>query len=206
MEKRMARLRMLNTQFPSNKICVNRIVNREELQRTFENLAQEGKCDDIIEIVEMLQTKDQPDHWLLIQLASAYHLKSDFGMALEIYTDAMWIEYDCPTVRWCFAYTLMRRGQFIEAIEMMEELMSRGAKQIAEGPCGRGSDCDLCLSRAEALINDARFVIAVSYLALRRYGLSRYYLNVYKLHINRGVESVFPTDVVNNLTSFVYQR
>lgn len=202
MEKRIARLRMLNRQFPSNKIRIRRIVSRDVLQRTFDNLMEEGKCDEIIEIVEMLLTKEQPDHWLLIQLASAYHSKSDFGMALEVYTDAMWIEYDCPTVRWCLAYTLMRRQQFTEAIEMMEDLMSRGARQIAEGPCGRGSDCDLCLSRAESLINDSRFVIAVSYLALRRYGLSRYYLNVYKSYLKRGVETVFPTEVVNNLTFY----
>lgn len=201
MKKRIALLRMLR-QVPSNKIRVTRIVSRDVLQRTFEHLLEEGKCDEVIEIVEMLLAKEQPDHWLLIQLASAYHSKSDFAMALEVYTDAMWIEYDCPTVRWCFAYTLMRRQQFTEAIEIMEDLMSRGAEQIAAGPCGRGSDCDLCLSRAESLINDSRFVIAVSYLALRRYGLSRYYLNVYKAYLKRGIETVFPAYVVNNLTLY----
>ncbi|MGC3947739.1 MAG: hypothetical protein QM762_25085 [Chryseolinea sp.] len=170
----------------------------EELRKQFDLLGEDEDWNAIINIIEPLLNRDNPDHWLLVQLAAAYHEKGDYGQALIHSAEAMWVEYDCPLARWVFAYALLLRGQVKEAIDILEEYVQQTPGKIAHGECGEGSACNMNTARAESIINDARLVIGFAYRELGYNSLFRYYRDVYKRHVDNGHDTIFPEHLLED--------
>jgi tetratricopeptide (TPR) repeat protein len=170
----------------------------EELRKQFNILSDNQDWNAIINIIEPLLNRDNPDHWLLVQLAAAYHEKGDYGQALIHSAEAMWVEYDCPLARWVFAYALLLRGQFKEAIDILEEYVQQTPGKIHHGECGEGTACNLTTVRAESIINDARLVMGFAYKELGYSSLFRYYRDVYKRHVDNGCDTVFPEHILSD--------
>ena len=163
-----------------------------ELKTLINVLSDDQDWNAIINIIEPLLNRDNPDHWLLVQLAAAYHEKGDYDQAVIHSAEALWVEYDCPLARWVFAYALLLRGQIREAIDILEEYVQQTPGKIAHGECGEGSSCNLDIFRAESIINDARLVMGFAYRELGYKSLFRYYKDVYKRQIDNGCDTVFP--------------
>ena len=174
-------------------------MSREELRQRLPDLSQTNDLNAIISTIEPLLHGNHSDHWLLVQLAAAYCDNGDYDHALIRSAEAMWIEYDCPLARWVFAYALLLRGQFEEAVDVLEELIQQTPGKIAHGECGRGSSCAIDVAYAERIINDARLIIGAAYAELGYRTLCRFYLNMYKRHVEDGCDTVFPEDMLEQL-------
>lgn len=168
----------------------------DELRQQFARLGNDEDWSAIIDIIEPLLNRDNPDHWLLVQLAAAYHEKGDYGQAIIHSAEAMWVEYDCPLARWVFAYALLLQGQVKEAIDILEEYVQQTPDNIAHGACGEDSACDVDKAHAESLINDARLVMGFAYHELGYKSLFRYYRNAYERNVDNGCDTAFPEDIL----------
>jgi tetratricopeptide (TPR) repeat protein len=101
--------------------------------------------------------KTEPDsHWLLTRLGLTYYEQRDYVTSLKYAEQARKVAPRCPLVVWDYAGTLQILGRHREAVEAYRSLVRRGAKRIANGPCGEG------LARARGLVADCHYRIAES--------------------------------------------
>ena len=107
--------------------------------------------------------KSEPDsHWLLTRLGLTHYEQRDYAAALEWAERARELAPKCPLVAWDRAGALQMLGRHRDAIEIYRSLIRRGARRIANGPCGEG------LARARGLVADCHYRIAKSLEALRQ--------------------------------------
>ncbi|MEJ1241884.1 hypothetical protein WBG78_27305 [Chryseolinea sp. T2] len=191
---------------PSNKytshpkIRVNRTISQELFLDVMDELSESGDWDTLIDIINSLLRKTEPDHWLQGVLAGAYYGKGDFDLALQSINKAISICGGCPLTRWTCAQILFYNGEYVHALEVLNKLMCEPAREIHAGPCGSGSDCNLTLDRAEGVLNDSRFLTAACYQRLGYRCLYQYFLTVYKRYLAKGVGTCYAEENIEEMT------
>ncbi len=119
-----------------------------------EKLIQEERWVDARRVIEELLNKDHEDHWLLARLSTTYYEMGDYEKALELADKALQIAPDCPLALWDRAGALDMLCREREALDVYENLLSRGLESIAEEECGEGEEW------AAGLMADCVFRIA----------------------------------------------
>jgi predicted Zn-dependent protease len=136
--------------------------------------------------------KSEPDnHWLLTRLGLTHYEQRDYPKALEYVERARELAPRCPLAAWDHAGTLQMLGRHNEAIEVYRSLIRRGAKRIANGPCGEG------LARARGLVADCHYRIAESLNVL---GRRKAALAEFEAHLELrgpGCQSIYRVDELN---------
>ncbi|MBX3324920.1 MAG: hypothetical protein U0223_13295 [Nitrospira sp.] len=140
-------------------------------------------------ILEELK-KDSTDHWYLTRLSGTYYEEHRYRKALEISDKAVKLAPRCPLALWDRAGILDMLGKYTQALAIWRQLLKRGTKSVAYGPCGEG------LVWAQSLLNDCRYQIADTYRTLGKLDQSRLYVRSYLKHRSLGVKSIYDKRMV----------
>jgi tetratricopeptide (TPR) repeat protein len=105
---------------------------------------------------------DPRNHWLVSRLALTFYEQRRYNDALIHSERALELNPRCPLSLWDYAGTLQMLDRDIEAADIYRRLLRRGAKRIANGPCGEG------LARARGLIADCHLRLSDSLRRLNR--------------------------------------
>jgi tetratricopeptide (TPR) repeat protein len=105
---------------------------------------------------------DPQNHWLVSRLALTFYEQRRYKDALIHNERALELNPRCPLSLWDYAGTLQMLDRDIEAADVYRRIIRRGAKRIANDPCGEG------LARSRGLIADCHLRLSDSLLALNR--------------------------------------
>jgi len=122
-----------------------------------EKLIQADDRDGARRLIRHELKKSPDNHWLLTRLSLTYYEQKKYRTSLRYSKKAFALAPKCPLVLWDLAGTLEMLGDTDKSIELYQGLIKRGAKRIANGPCGEG------LGWARGLIADCYYRLAHCY-------------------------------------------
>lgn len=162
--KTMSKVAVDKRRVSRNRTRINRAVDISALRRQFRDFAENEAWDEMIKTIQPMLMEKPRDHWLLTQKASAYLFKHDYNSALMYAVDALTIEMNCPMAKLIFAHALASQGQLTEAAEFWKSAIRGGVRHLVHGRCGEGSDCNISMTRAKLIVDDAIFMTVAAYL------------------------------------------
>ena len=125
------------------------------------------------------------DHWLVCRLASTSYQRQCYARALELSSQALALEPDCPLALWERAVALQALGCPAEALTVYEQIASRGVDSLARGSCGEGR------ARARGLYADCLFGEAECQLELGDKTGAAALFRLHLQHRGRGCHSIY---------------
>jgi tetratricopeptide (TPR) repeat protein len=125
------------------------------------------------------------DHWLVTRMGAALNEQHEYKKALVWSRKAMALAPECPLVLWDYAGALDMNRQEREAIAIWQRLLDRGVGSVANDECGEGKRW------ADALLNDCRYRIGLSYLDLGERAKGLKYVQEHQAHRRPGRPSLY---------------
>jgi tetratricopeptide (TPR) repeat protein len=116
-------------------------------------------------------------------MSAALYEQQKYEEALAWSRKALTLAPNCPAALWDYAGALDMTGHERQAIKIWRKLLDRGLDDIANGECGEGKRW------AEALLNDCRYRIALSYLDLGEHAKAQPYLRDHLAQRRPGLPS-----------------
>jgi len=122
------------------------------------------------------------DHFLLTQLGEVYYEMQNYDKSLIFTQKAVEIAPNCPLALNNHATVLFMHERYEEAQQIWKNLLKKGVSEIAKNECGEG------IRWAKSLLNDIRFRVGDTYLAL---GNSSKALQFYQWHLENRQRGQF---------------
>lgn len=166
---------------------------RKQCQR-IERLVAKDKWDAAIVAIKRVLRLEPDNHWLLIQLSSAYYEQRKYKVALRASERAFQANQSCPFVIWHHSNHMAVCGRHREAISLVRKLMARGLQRIANGPCGEG------VLHTRSLLNDCRLQLACWHLELGEKSPATRYFNAH-LRGRAHAKSIYGKNHLKRLAS-----
>lgn len=159
---------------------------------------KEERYKDAIKLIRAAQKISPNSHWLWACLSTSYYELHQYALAVKYGWNAINIAPNCPLTIWYYGTALdmlgRRRGDkgALDAAELtFKGLLGFGWRYMAfVDPCGEGE------SQAKALLNDARYRLALIYWHRKDYKTA---LRWAKLHLRmrtKGQKSIYTKKLV----------
>lgn len=124
------------------------------------------------------------DHWILANKSIIYYEKRNYKKALILINDAYNMAPICPLVNDYKASIERMLGNYHIAIEIWKNLLSQDIEELAYDECGEG------MKWALSLLNDARYMLALTYFDIKDYDKALDFINKHIENRKKGQYSV----------------
>lgn len=161
--------------------------------RAISKAIREERYKDAIKLIRAAQKICPDSHWLWACLSTSYYEQHKYRLAVKYAWNAVNIAPNCPLSIWYYGSALDMVGRrennesFLKTAELtFKGLLGFGWRYMATVvPCGEGE------AQAKALLNDARYRLALIYLHRKDYKTA---LRWAKLHLRmrtKGQKSIY---------------
>jgi len=156
--------------------------HQAEISEVLNQCIMEEDWQKAKEILENELRNFPEDHFLLTQMGEVYYEMRDYNKALIFTQKAVEIAPNCPLALNNHATVLFMHERYEEAQQIWKNLLKKGVSEIAQDECAEG------IRWAKSLLNDIRFRVGDTYLAL---GNSPKALQFYQLHLENRQRGQF---------------
>jgi Flp pilus assembly protein TadD len=185
-------LRHLSSHTPSSykRGIATRTLESIANSRTIDHLMDEGKWARAKSLIRRELKKRTDDFYWLANLAFIYHEEGDYDSALATIRKAHELAPGEPLVMYYYALILRSLHRPAEAIDLLRRTIRKGERRIGTVETKEG------IRWARSLINDCRYEIAASFVAMKNFESADRSLKLYMRGRKQGIPSCYEAEEV----------
>jgi tetratricopeptide (TPR) repeat protein len=158
---------------------------RSQFGSAVDQLALQKKWDEIINLLRPLLKQHENEHWIHLQLATAYFEKFDDYNSTEYLWKATRLHGFCPFNIWLWARTAFRDKVYEAVFSGCHDILERGLADILVDTCCKNQ------AAAESLMNDCHYLLAKTYKLQKKHDLAKEEMEKFKEGLRSGIKSIY---------------